>query len=46
MNIVNGRGGERTEKSKVISVFSPAETVAFRSGPLFGSEIVYTPERI
>lgn len=43
---MSGRGGERTERSKVISVFTTAEAAAFRSGPLFGSEIVYTPERI
>jgi hypothetical protein len=46
MKIVSGRVGERTERSEVISVLSTAETAAFRSGPLFGSEIVYTPERI
>lgn len=39
-------GGERTERPKVIFVFRTAETASCRSGPLFGSENVYTAERI
>lgn len=37
---------ESNEKLKVIFMHRSAEIASFRSGPLFGSQIVYTTGRI